>query len=343
MKKEASIMNKKWIAGSLCVMLLLGILGVAMAERLQYGDSGPKVMVLQQRLTLLSFYDGVLDGKYGYKTYQAVKKFQESAGLQADGIAGPKTLEKLGYADPGLSGEIYKLGDSVAKISEIQGRLNALGYMTGSETGVFDDDTQKAVLAFQKTNGLPENGVIDGMALMQMESVTALGKSIENWKAGFSILRLQVHDFYDSVAEVQELLFKLDYVDITDGYYRESTRDAVKLFQQKNGLPPDGEVGPATYNMLVNPAAKKKSDPTPPGGSGAIKLLYNKSEGPLVITLQNVLTMLDYYTGPINGKYDYATYVAVKEFQQYNGLKVDGVVGPKTWEKVNSPTAIKKP
>ncbi len=337
-------MTKKWIAFGLCVMLLTGILGVALAERIQYGDFGPKVLALQQKLTLLTYYDDVLDGKYGYKTYLAVKKFQESAGIQADGIAGPKTLEKLGYMAPVPSTELYKLGDAVAKIAEIQGRLIALGYLTGSETGVFDLEMQKAVLAFQKTNALPENGMVDGTMLMAMNAATAFGKSIENWKLGLSVLRLMVHDFYDSVADVQDLLFKLDYVDKTDGYYNEATRDAVKLFQQKNGLPVDGMVGPATYNMLTNPAARKKSDPTPPGGSGAgIKLLYGKSEGPQVVTLQNALTGLNYYSGPINGKFDYATCRAVKVFQQYNGLKVDGVVGPKTWDVLTNPGAIPKP
>ena len=254
-----------------------------------------------QKTDLLTYYDDVLDGKYGYKTYLAVKKFQESVGIQADGIAGPKTLEKLGYMAPVPSTELYKLGDAVAKIAQIQDRLIALGYLTGSETGVFDLEMQKAVLAFQKTNALPENGMVDGTMLMAMNAATAFGKSIENWKLGLSVLRLMVHDFYDSVANVQDLLFKLDYVDKTDGYYNEATQDAVKLFQQKNGLPVDGMVGPATYNMLTNPAARKKSDPTPPGDSGAgIKLLYGKSEGTQVVTLQNALTGLNYYSGPIN-------------------------------------------
>ena len=114
-----------------------------------------------------------------------------------------------------------------------------------------------------------------------MDSAAAFGKSIENWKIGQSILRLQLFDFYDAVAAVQELLFNLEYLDVTDGYYLEATRDAVKLFQAKHGLPADGIVGPATYDMLVSPAAKKKSD----GAAGPVKLLYGKSEGPQVIDL----------------------------------------------------------
>lgn len=332
-------MRQKWIAAGLCVVLLLSVTGLAAAERLQYGDAGPKVLALQQKLTALNFYEDVLDGKYGYKTYLAVKKFQESMGLQADGIAGPKTLEKIGFFAPPPAAELYQLGDTGERVTLIQARLNALGYLTGSETGIFDEDTQKAVLAFQKTNALPETGMADGVMLALMDSAAAFGKSIENWKIGQSILRLQLFDFYDAVAAVQELLFNLDYLDVTDGYYREATRDAVKLFQARHGLPADGIVGPATYDMLVSPAAKKKSD----GAADPVKLLYGKSEGPLVIDLQTALTGLRYYSGPISGKFDYATYRAVKGFQQYNGLKVDGVVGPQTWAKLHDPAAVPKP
>ena len=141
------------------------------------------------------------------------------------------------------------------------------------------------------------------------------------------------------MAEVQELLFNLDYLDVTDGYYWESTRDAVKLFQAKHGLPADGMVGPATYQALTSPGAMKKSDSAP----GPVKLLYGKSEGYLVIILQDTLTRLHYYSGPVSGQFDYATYRSVREFQQYNGLKVDGVVGPQTWAKINDPSAVPKP
>ena len=151
-------MTRKWIAAVLCALLLLSLAGQAAAERLQYGSAGPKVLALQQKLAALSFYDDVLDGKYGYKTYLAVKKFQESAGLQADGIAGPKTLEMIGLAAPPLSAEVYQAGDTGGRISEIR-TPERPGHLTGSETGIFDEDTLKAVLAFQKTNALPETAL----------------------------------------------------------------------------------------------------------------------------------------------------------------------------------------
>jgi hypothetical protein len=46
--------------------------------------------------TLQSFFSGLkMDGKFGKETEKAVKDFQENRGLEADGIAGKKTWEKL--------------------------------------------------------------------------------------------------------------------------------------------------------------------------------------------------------------------------------------------------------
>ena len=57
------------------------------------GDSGPKVLALQQRLKELGYWLGAPDGSFGSLTQQAVWAFQKSAGLRRDGVVGPKTLE----------------------------------------------------------------------------------------------------------------------------------------------------------------------------------------------------------------------------------------------------------
>lgn len=62
----------------------------------QYGSSGEEVKQIQTKLRDWGYYSGQIDGIYGSKTYEAVKKFQSSNGLQVDGIAGSKTLEALG-------------------------------------------------------------------------------------------------------------------------------------------------------------------------------------------------------------------------------------------------------
>ena len=59
------------------------------------GDSGTKVVKLQQALECLGYYEGVIDGDYGNATYNAVKKFQSKRGMKADGIAGASTIRVL--------------------------------------------------------------------------------------------------------------------------------------------------------------------------------------------------------------------------------------------------------
>ncbi len=61
-----------------------------------YGSSGDEVTKIQTRLSAWGYYNGGIDGLYGYLTYSAVKEFQRKNGLTIDGIAGPQTLAALG-------------------------------------------------------------------------------------------------------------------------------------------------------------------------------------------------------------------------------------------------------
>lgn len=67
----------------------------APARTLKPGDTGAQVAVLQRALAGLGFSSGKVDGSYGPATQDAVKKFQSSAKLTADGIVGPATLRAL--------------------------------------------------------------------------------------------------------------------------------------------------------------------------------------------------------------------------------------------------------
>ena len=62
----------------------------------KYGSKGNEVREIQKRLKNWDYYNGSVDGIYGTKTKQAVIKFQKRNGLYADGIAGKKTLQKMG-------------------------------------------------------------------------------------------------------------------------------------------------------------------------------------------------------------------------------------------------------
>lgn len=62
---------------------------------LQKGSKGEEVTKLQTRLSDLGYLSGKIDGEYGNQTKTAVQKFQERAGLKADGIAGVETQTLL--------------------------------------------------------------------------------------------------------------------------------------------------------------------------------------------------------------------------------------------------------
>jgi hypothetical protein len=62
---------------------------------LSFGDSGPDVVVLQERLAAEGLPVAV-DGEYGQETADAVMAFQEQEQLNVDGVVGSETGEALG-------------------------------------------------------------------------------------------------------------------------------------------------------------------------------------------------------------------------------------------------------
>ena len=69
---------------------------------LRPGDRGPAVRRLQEALVALELAKSKPDGVYGKKTKRAVTAFQAQAGLEADGVVGPKTADALNRALAGL-------------------------------------------------------------------------------------------------------------------------------------------------------------------------------------------------------------------------------------------------
>lgn len=62
---------------------------------IQRGAVGDDVIELQARLQYLGFYNGKIDGVFGWRTYWALRNFQYEYGLPVDGLAGAETKRKL--------------------------------------------------------------------------------------------------------------------------------------------------------------------------------------------------------------------------------------------------------
>ncbi len=96
----------------LIVLSLIFFLGYNLSIKSQvsfalskYGSRGQEVKTIQTKLKNWGYYSGGIDGIYGSGTLKAVKKFQQKNGLNADGIAGTKTLQAMGiFNSSGSSG-----------------------------------------------------------------------------------------------------------------------------------------------------------------------------------------------------------------------------------------------
>ena len=140
------------------------------------GDEGTAVRDIRDRLSALDFASSVDEPSvFGERTMAAVKEFQKAKGLDIDGIVGPDTWRSLYEAG-------YRLGDRILffrrpmirgeDVSELQSRLNTLGFDSGKVDGIFGPDSEGAVLDFQHNRDLAEDGKAGPAFVTEIHLVT---------------------------------------------------------------------------------------------------------------------------------------------------------------------------
>lgn len=96
-------MSKALRVITLSTILLVWLTAICGASAFRIGDQGSDVAEIQGQLASLG-YDVAADGDFGPATAEAVKAFQVSRGLDADGLVGPSTYTALlGKAMPEVS------------------------------------------------------------------------------------------------------------------------------------------------------------------------------------------------------------------------------------------------
>jgi peptidoglycan hydrolase-like protein with peptidoglycan-binding domain len=235
-----------------------------------------------------------------------------------------------------FEGSTLQLGDSGNAVSQLQIRLAELGYYQGSISGIFGPATETAVVQFQQDNGLAADGIV-GPATQSALGVTATPSSATDDV-------LQFGSSGEAVTQLQTRLAELGYFQGSPtGNFGPATETAVIQFQQASGLIADGVVGTETTNTLygsVNPAPLVQAAPPiqtfNPVASDNNRILQLGDVGSDVTNLQQRLSNLGYYQGPIDGNFGAATQSAVTQFQQDNGLVADGIAGPLTLSSIGS-------
>ena len=221
----------------------------AQACVMQEGDEGDDVEGVQTRLYELGYLGkNFITGSYGEKTSAAVADFQKANGLKSDGLVGHETMETL-YAEE-VVGNFFKKGETSDTIAAYQERLKKLGYLANSYKvkGKMDDATITAIRKFQESNDLTADGCLGPSTMAAMDSKDAKAYTLTLGMKG------------SEVKAVQKRLKALGYLTSNsqvDGYYGDSTEDAVEEFQRRNGLSADGTVGTKTLEKLNSSSAKK--------------------------------------------------------------------------------------
>ncbi len=123
-------------------------------------------MDLQTRLLSLGLDLGNrgIDGVFGSTTEVAVKAFQQTMGILADGVVGEITWNEIVEADYKPGGRLIYLRQPPfrgADVLELQRMLNDLGFDPGAVNGLFDERTARATREFQRNAGLITDGVVD--------------------------------------------------------------------------------------------------------------------------------------------------------------------------------------
>lgn len=131
------------------------------------------------------------------------------------------------------------------EVEDVQRRLGEFGYTFGDEPGVFEDDTEACVRAFQQERGLIADGVVGDDTWHALVSAS--------FRLGDRLLYLTSPPLHgDDIRDLQRRLNRLGFdCGYDDGVYGDRTASAVREFQLNVGMLVDGIAGPQTFDLVT--------------------------------------------------------------------------------------------
>ena len=315
-----------------------------------------------------------VDGVFGSRMAATVRAFQKQFNLTADGMVGRQTWYKISYiyvsvkdlaeltsegevssgtlSDGTWGGTVLRTGSTGSSVEQLQFWLNTLAQYESSipsltVDGVYGTGTANAVRAFQRKYGLTVDGVVgratwtevyDQFRSIQSDNGTPNAYPGTALREGASGQNVRLVQFWLKIART--VYPSLSNVTV-DGRFGSATAAAVRRFQTYFGLTSDGVVGRTTWNKLYEVyndiANKLLSSSLRPGEYPGV--LRNGSSGTAVRELQFYLYLMSAYESSIpaiaiDGQFGASTEAAVRAYQRFAGLTVDGIVGRTTWNSL---------
>ena len=228
------------------------------------------------------------NGIFEEDTLAAVRRFQSVFNLAQDGIVGKETWYKIKYIYNGVKGlsELYseglslsdverqfsrvlRRGDRGVPVRTLQYYLAFIGYFNPNlpvikVDGIFGQETYDAILTFQKLYGLTVDGVVGRGTWNALQDaydgiVNTLPPRYKNYAnliypgyfvttgAKGNVVR-QLQGFLQVISRNNRSVPSVT----VDGDYGPRTKAAVEAVQRLNGLEPTGQVGPVTWNAIID-------------------------------------------------------------------------------------------
>ncbi|MBR5308938.1 MAG: peptidoglycan-binding protein [Clostridia bacterium] len=327
-----------------------------------------------------------LNGRFGSETESAVRVFQDIFDLSTDGIVGKATWYKISriYSAVTRLGEItsegtetfipenppdevlYK-GSSGDNVRLVQFILEYLSFFyptipVPTVDGYFGSGTEGSVIGFQKTFGLEADGKVgettwDALYAVSGEINRAIKGTGDEQKYPGTPLRVGdsgrgvelMKIYYNKIAAYYGELPTVTVNDIFDSEFE----SAIKDFQQRYNLDPDGIIGALTWTRIVeianfidNTERRQSERAELPAFADSVPsveypgvTLKRGSNGRHVKYIQNALNVISKRNGkgaylPVNGEFDSETELAVMSYQKSKGLARSGAVDKALWNRL---------
>ena len=308
----------------------------------------------------LSQWGTVTLANQGYSALQILKYYYGN-NLE---LVESNDIQDIPQSYPGTPLRVGSTGNAVRTIqrqlSRIRQNFPAIPVIPDVD-GVFGSATEAAVRQFQTSFQLTSDGIVGKATWYKISYIyVSVKKLAELGSEGVEPDGLPPDGTYPGVllrlgstgSSVEEMQYYLSTIAqfnpsipnlSVDGIFGSGTQASVIAFQNYYGLTPDGIVGPATWDAIYAEYLSIQDDVDPPEqnypGQYPGTPLRTGSTGSQVRRIQFWLSIVaDFYPSlpkvSVDGIFGSATERAVRAFQQYFGLTVDGIVGPNTWNKI---------
>lgn len=251
---------------------------------MKIGARGENVKILQRALVAAGItVRGGADGLFGAMTTAALTSYQQAKGLPATGVLDDASIASLAITPattpapapaptpapaPAPTAASAHVGMTVGAtgdlVKQLQRAIITTGLvLRGGADGVFGNATRTALIAFQKTNGTPQTGVVSdkdattlGLGGAPAPSGTPQGVSSP---AGYPV-------YGERGARVTALQNSLiaagfSFAGGADGAFGAATAGAIMEFQRRSGLTPTGKLDDATAGRLGSAPAPAPAPP----------------------------------------------------------------------------------